>query len=106
METHYTSYTKTINGTPFYFVKKYQTFPEFKNVPPVLETYGMHTNFKKACNIAMVFDKELQQQLLQKIENETAKTKVIHLPTGKAEIYNLRRKQPIFPSLLRLIGLR
>lgn len=105
MEIFYTAYTKTIHGTPFYFVKTFHTFPEYQNVAPALETYGMHTKFEKACKIAMVYDKEIQQQLLYKIENNKAVSKVIPLHPAANKIYNLKRKQTVFPSLLKLIGL-
>jgi hypothetical protein len=105
MKTFYTAYTKSINGTTFYFIKTYQTFPEFKNVSPVLETYGMHTNFKKACKIAQVDDPELQKQLLNEIENKAAACKVIPLQNATTKIYNLKRRHTIFPSFLKLIGL-
>jgi hypothetical protein len=65
MEHYYTSYTKTINNTTYYFVKKYTRFPELKNVPAILENYGMHTNFDKACTIAAIFDPALRQQLFK-----------------------------------------
>lgn len=106
MKTFYTAYTKSINGTLFYFVKTYQTFPEYQNVPPVLETYGMHTKFKKACKIAQVDDTEIRKHLLSEIENKAATCKVIPLQTSTTKIYNLKRKHTYFPSLLRLIGLR
>lgn len=105
MKTFSTAYVKTINGIPFYFVKTYYSFPEFKNVSPVLETYGMHTNFKKACKIAQVSDPEIQQELLNHIENKAAACKVIPLQTATPKIYNLKRKHTYFPSLLRLIGM-
>ncbi len=99
MTTFYTAYLKTINGITFYFVKNYQTFPELQNVPPILETYGMHTNFKQACKIAMIFDVEIQQKLQNELGERTIS------PASTAEIYNLRRKQFHFPSILKLIGL-
>jgi hypothetical protein len=84
MENFYTAYRKTIDGVTFYFVKKYQTFPEYKDVPSVLENYGMHTDFKKACKIAMISDKAIQQQLLDTLEIKTTQTKVIQLNRTKA----------------------
>ena len=105
MKTISTAYVKTINGTPFYFVKTYQSFPEFQNLSPILKTYGMHTNFKKACKIAEVCDPETRQQLLNQVENKAAACKVIPLETATTKIYNLKRKHTYFPSLLRLIGL-
>lgn len=106
MENFYTAYTKTINGVAFYFVKQYQTFPEYKNVPPVLENYGMHTDFKKACKIAMISDKAIQQHLLDTLPNNTISAKLIRMNRSKAEIYNYRTWQINVPSLLKLINLR
>ena len=63
MEHYYKSYTKTINGITYYFVKKYTSFPEFENTPAVLERYGMHVNFKKACLIAEIYDPLVIEQL-------------------------------------------
>ena len=104
MKTLYTAYAKSINGTTFYFVKSFRTFPELKNVPPILDAYGMHFRFDKACEIAQIYDRETQLNLLYKIDNaETAR--VIPLNTGKAEIYHLTRKHTTFPSLLKLLRL-
>ncbi len=105
METLYTAYAKSVNGTVFYFVKTFKTFPEFKSVSPLLETYGMHTNFHQACKIAQVNDKEIKQQLITDIENCTTSANVLPLYPAVAEIYNLRKRQSSFPFLLRLIGL-
>ena len=63
MEHYYKSYTKTINGITYYFVKKYTSFPEFENTPAVLERYGMHVDFKKACMIAEIYDSLVIEQL-------------------------------------------
>lgn len=104
MKTFSTAYVKTINGIPFYFVKTYHSFPEYQNVPPVLESYGMHTHFKKACKIAQVTEPALQQQLLSEIENKAAACKVIPLQTAATKIYNLKRKHTAFPYLLKLLG--
>jgi hypothetical protein len=104
MKTFSTAYVKTINGIPFYFVKTYHSFPEYKDVPPVLETYGMHTSFKKACNIAQVTDPAVQQHLLNDIENKAAACKVIPLQTATSKIYNLKRRNTSFPSILKLLG--
>lgn len=68
MEHYYTSYTKTINNTTYYFVKKYTRFPELKNAPAILESYGMHTNFNKACNIAAIQNPAIRQQLFKEAE--------------------------------------
>jgi len=52
METFYKAYTKTEQNKLYYFVKRYLSFPEYKDVEDILEGYGMHTDFDKACNIA------------------------------------------------------
>lgn len=105
MKTVYTAYAKTIHGTLFYFVKKFQTFPGLQNVPPVLESFAMHTNFVQACRIAQVYDKVIQQRLLHDLEANTASSRVLPLYPSVAEMYSLERKQTFFPSLLKLIGL-
>lgn len=101
METHYTAYTKTINSTLFYFVKSFKVFPEWHNVSPVLEAFGMHTDFKKACRIARVSHQAVRKQLLNKIEDPSAK--VIPL-SGENQVYNLKRRHT-YPSILKLMGL-
>ena len=106
MKPIYTAYAKAIDDTTFYFVKSFLVFPEYPDVKPILQTYGMHTNFEDACNIAQVYDKEIQQQLLNELETNTASSKVLPLYPSVAEIYSLRRKQIAFPALLlKLIGL-
>jgi hypothetical protein len=79
METFYTAYTKLLDYKTYYFVKKFTAFPEFKNVSPVLESYGMHTNFDKACSIAGLTDTTIKQQLLQQAEENTHRAKVVEL---------------------------
>jgi hypothetical protein len=83
MENYYTAYTKVINGVTYYFVKKYKTFPEYKNVHPVLENYGMHADFEKACNIAMIHDKVIRKQLLESLEHSATTGKLVHINAGK-----------------------
>ena len=79
MENFYTSYTKNVQGKTYYFVKKFLTFPEFNNVPNVLVGYGMHTDFDKACNIAMVHDTNIKLQLLNNMTGAVEKAKVIEM---------------------------
>jgi len=105
MKPLYTAYSKTIDGVSFYFVKTYQSFPEYKNVPPLLENYSMHTNFEQACKIAMIFDKDIQHQLLTELE-DTATSKVLSIyPTTATKVYKLKYRQTFSP-LLKLIGVR
>ncbi|MEP6595334.1 MAG: hypothetical protein ABJA71_05275 [Ginsengibacter sp.] len=105
MENFYTAYKKTIDGVTFYFVKKYQIFPEYENIPSILENYGMHTNFKKACKIAMISNKTTQQQLLDILGENDASTKVIQINRNKTNV-NYRQLQINVPSVLKLIGVR
>ena len=79
MENFYTAYTRIVQNTTFYFVKKYLTFPEYKDVPGVLESYGMHTDFNRACQIAQINDKEIRNNLFANLENNQNSAKVIHM---------------------------
>ena len=83
MENFYTAYTKVVQNTTFYFVKKYVTFPEYKGVPGVLESYGMHSDFNRACQIAQINDKEIRTNLLTDLENDPNTARVIHMNMTK-----------------------
>ncbi|MBA3675580.1 MAG: hypothetical protein H0W75_11620 [Chitinophagaceae bacterium] len=88
MKYFYTVYTKPLQGTNHYFVKKFITFPEYTNVPDVLESFGMHTDFNEACRIAKVIDEDIKQQLLKNLENNVTDAKVIPMNVGKASLQN------------------
>ncbi len=79
MENFYTAYTKTVQGKNYYFVKKFLTFPEFNNVPNVLVGYGMHTEFDKACSIAMIEDASIKLKLLNSMTGAVEKARVIEM---------------------------
>lgn len=80
MNTFYTAYTRQVQGTKFYFVKKFSTFPELNGMPDILEDFGMHTDFKTACSIAKIADPLIQENLLETITNaESGQGKVIHM---------------------------
>lgn len=80
MKTFYTAYTKPVQGMTYYFVKKFSTFPELNGVPDILESYGMHTDFKRACRIAELRDVVIMQKLLTNIEMaNTVNAKVIQM---------------------------
>jgi hypothetical protein len=83
MENVYTVYTKEINGSTFYFVKKYITFPEYRDVPDILESYGMHTDFNRACRIALVNDVVIKQQLLNTLPDNRNRPRVVHMNVAK-----------------------
>lgn len=102
MENFYTAYTKTVNGFEFHFIKHFQYFPEFKNVPPLLVNYGMHTDFYKACKIAMIEDKTVQKQLLDSIDYRFTDSKVIQMNSSKT--YSYKNWLPKFPALINWTG--
>lgn len=79
MENFYTAYTKVVQSATFYFVKKYITFPELRDIPSVLDSYGMHTDFNRACEIAGVKDNEVKKHLLADIQDNESSAKVIHM---------------------------
>ncbi len=102
MENIYSAYVRTVNGNPYFFVKKFQVFPEYKDLPPILDTYGMHTDFAKACKIAMISDKLIQQQLINELPANYAPVRAKKAQSAKAKIYNLRPRQINFPSIFKL----
>jgi hypothetical protein len=79
METFYTAYTKLLDYKTYYFVKKFSAFPEFKDVSPVLDAYGMHTNFDKACSIAGLTDAKLKEELFLQVEENSQRAKIVAL---------------------------
>lgn len=86
MENYYTSYSKVVQNKTYYFVKKFLKFPEFNNVPDVLVGYGMHTEFEKACAIAMIHDPKIKQKLLNEMEGKVEQSKVVDMHYGNFEI--------------------
>lgn len=77
MENIYTAYTKLVENKTYYFIKKFLAFPELEGVDPVLESYGMHTDFNKACSIAAVNDLQVRERLLREAEGTLQTAKVI-----------------------------
>lgn len=102
MENFYSAYVRTVNGKEFYFVKKYQVFPEYKEIPPLLDCYGMHTNFDKACKIATIFDLEIKQQLMAELRANNVLADINLVQPAKAWIYKLKPRQIHFPSMFKL----
>ena len=91
METNFTCYTKKVQGEIFYFVKKFIVLPEYSNVPPMLEAFGMHTDFDKACAIAQLTDAVIKKQLLEEVETGLKQAKVIDL----AEVNFISRRPAV-----------
>lgn len=68
MEYVYAAYTKAIDNAPYFFVKKYVRYSEFQNAPAILKSYGMHTDFSKACAIAKIEDVEIENELFTQVQ--------------------------------------
>ncbi|MEO6188178.1 MAG: hypothetical protein ABIO82_04790 [Ginsengibacter sp.] len=85
MDTFYSAYLRFVNGSPLYFVKKFSTYPELNGVPPILENYGMHTDFYRACKIAQINDSSVIERLLDDIKRAESNTaKVILMNSQQA----------------------
>jgi len=83
MENFYTAYTRVVQDTTLYFVKKYVRFPEYNDVPGILESYGMHSDFNRACQIAKINDPEIVHNLFADLQNNPNSAKVIHMDVTK-----------------------
>jgi hypothetical protein len=79
MKNIYKAYTKVMMETTYYFVKQFVSFPDLKDVPDVLENYGMHTDFEQACKIAKIEDKNIRAQLLEQVQQNEETAKVIQM---------------------------
>ena len=99
MENFYKAYTKQINGTTFYFVKRYITFPEYRDVPDILENFGMHKDFNRACRIAKITDNSVRQQLLNELPDMRTRSKVVHMNMGKIITNAFKNTQQAFLRL-------
>lgn len=85
METFYTAYTKLIDNKLHYFVKKLSHFPELIDTSSdVLESFGMHKEFDKACDIAGVFEPSIRKQLWNELQGLPS-AKVIEMNTEPKE---------------------
>lgn len=109
MEQHYTSYTKTINNTNYYFVKKYTRYSEFKDAPAILESYGMHTNFDKACAIAAIHDPVIKEKLFKEATSELSSWQIngaIAARPDLSESLRVEYKNNKISLVTRLSGIR
>lgn len=92
MEHIYISYCKKIDNSNFYFIKKFQVYPELFNIPPMLEGYGMHTNFDKACSLAGIYEQQIKNRLLQDVADTDMGGKVIEMAAGEKTSQKKRLK--------------
>jgi hypothetical protein len=84
METLYTAYTKLIDNKLMFFVKRYTHFPELADAPDVLESFGMHKDFDRACDIAKVEEASIRTRLWNELQGLPA-AKVIEMNTPPNE---------------------
>lgn len=75
----YEAYTKEINGDMNYFVKKFLHFPDLPQLTDLLEGYGMHTDFQKACRIAGIEDAKIMDRIMEQVNNKVEVAKVIDM---------------------------
>ena len=85
MEIIYTAYTREVNSQIFYFVKKFTFFPEYENAPKVLDSYGMHKDFFRACDIAKIYDEAIINNLLNQLHILPESAKVIPMQNEKSK---------------------
>ena len=104
MEHVYSAHTEVINNESFYFVKKYSFFPEYKDIPKVLESMGMHTDFYRACYIAQIYDEVIINQLLSDLRIVPQSTKVIAMEPKKSIANTLLKNTYHVISKLRIAG--
>ncbi|MEO5649665.1 MAG: hypothetical protein ABIR03_07045 [Ginsengibacter sp.] len=85
MEIIYTAYTREVNNQILFFVKKFTSFPDYENAPKVLDNYGMHSNFFRACDIAEIYDEAIINNLLDQLHIIPESAKVIPMQKEKAK---------------------
>lgn len=77
----YQAYTREINGSVHYFVKKFLHFPEFQQVADIQEGFGMHQDFPSACRIAGIEDPGMIRQIFEQVNNNMVPAKIIDITT-------------------------
>lgn len=88
MKSSFKAYTREINGETTYFVKRFSLYPEYKDVPPVLESLGMHRDFLKACELAEVVDEEAILDLMKELRLALVDGKAIPIHQLERERYS------------------
>ena len=86
MKNVYSAYTKIVEGVNLYFVKRFTSFPELKDVPDFLEAFGMHKEFDEACRLAGITENSIKESLIAEIENNKPETKVIQMNSNSTLI--------------------
>lgn len=105
METIYTAYSKVVNDVNFYFVKKYTVFPEYENSPEILDSFGMHTDFFRACDIAEIHDDRVINKLMNDLRLIPESARVVPISGRKSVTHNLIKNTHGVLSRFRLAGI-
>lgn len=83
MEQIYSAYKKNVQGKDTYFVKRFLVFPEYPMLEPVMDGYGMHASFEKACSIAGITNAATISDLRSEADGVPAEAKVVKMiPMG------------------------
>ena len=104
METNYTAYTRQINQETFYFVKKFVSFPEVGTEARVLDSYGMHRDFRRACAIASIYDEAIVHNLLAQLQIAPKEGRVVPIHHKAGFANNLLRNTQQAILRFRLAG--
>ena len=105
MENIYEAYTRTVDNHIYYFVKKKTRFPELTGAPVILDQFGMHVDFLKACSIAHIVDENIISELMQSVHIIPESARVV--PMSKEKSFNkavIRNTHSVL-SRLRLAGI-
>lgn len=81
----YRAYTRVINRKTHYFVKKYDTFTGLDNIPPILDSMGMHIDFIRACELASVENESVMHDLMEELNLTKVSGKVIPIQSLQKE---------------------
>jgi hypothetical protein len=105
METIYTAYSKVVNDVNFYFVKKFTVFPEYENSPEILESFGMHRDFFRACDIAKIHDERVINKLMSDLKLIPESALVVPISGIKSVTHSLIKNTHGVISRFRLAGI-
>ena len=105
MENIYEAYTREIDNNIYYFVKKKTRFPELNGIPEILDSYGMHADFYKACSIAHIKDEKIISTLMQAVQIIPESARVVPMVKEKSFNNAVVRNTHHVLSRLRLAGI-
>ena len=66
------------------------TFPELEDACQILDGYGMHYDFHKACKIAGITEQAIKEHLWFQVEPQAREARIIHMNTPSRE-HKVRR---------------